>query len=930
MYKISNLKFSYKEELVLKNINLEFKDTGLYYIVGESGSGKSTLLNLISSLLSGYSGNILFKNKELSSFSKEEKLNYLTNDVSICLQEDIFDYKLSVMDNLLLSLSIFKISKEEKIKKIKYYAKLIKVSSLLNKRINDLSGGELKRMNLLRCLIRENKILLLDEPLGPLDSENSLNITMFLQKLAKTCLIIVITHNIDDIKDYTSIIHFKDGQISKIENGSILPSISFTKIVSHRKRISFFENLILAIKCLYAKGKYFTFMMFSTTIALTSIGLVLLLTSAIKLSLNNMMISSFSNNTMLIKQNGKNIDSSYYKGASNSLISNLQYYFPNYIEEVISYYQINYETLFTNYNSTYFVKDNLKLNLNSITCRDFGEFFYYTETPFKQDIDFELNYDELILVLQQSEINSIANFYNLDKKDTLTNLNLLASNNKLILNLRLGIGSFGYDYSTSFTIKKVFVNDFSYIIHTSSDFSNIFIEEELQFLAYTDFNEKKDVPWSFFKTSYLLIEENSIENFIYEVEKIASFDKLLLKKASEEEFYSLPINNRRLLVYIDYQEDISIYKINKILEKYESEIANISYSDSLYYTSDEGNLSGFLKPLYVSSKLEKINKLIDYNYQTKFNLDGFQGTSIVFDEDVIMGDLSNTQENPLKFSSLKDPPISYGENYSSFNEVIISSSLAKSLFGTITNSLNNTLHLCLLKDITFENDIYKNNFVKGILKVKGVVEEESNIIYQNERFLKILGICQFNLDMESYNVEKVVVNFNKDFKLDETIEILQDKYNEYEFSLPLLEINSSLNKIVNYIKMFLYSFSVFSLLIAVSLLIVIILLFFKEDESKVFLLRVLGYKDNDILSYYFSICIVLGFLSYISSIVTLTLSSFIFSFQLKELIPNGLNIINYDIYIVNFLTFLFISSCAYFILKAKIWLSTFKVKKVKK
>ena len=110
MLKIENLTKSYKNNLVLKNINLDFKTNGMYFILGPSGSGKSTLLNLLGALHKPTSGNIIIDYDELKYKNKEID-NYHLNTVSFIFQEYNLISYMTVLDNI--KLSINKIDKEK-------------------------------------------------------------------------------------------------------------------------------------------------------------------------------------------------------------------------------------------------------------------------------------------------------------------------------------------------------------------------------------------------------------------------------------------------------------------------------------------------------------------------------------------------------------------------------------------------------------------------------------------------------------------------------------------------------------------------------------------------------------------------------------------------------------------------------------------------
>ena len=932
MIEFKNLTYIYQNKTkALDDVSFKFNSKGLYYIIGESGSGKSTLLNCLGNILTDYQGNILYKGKQLNELSTKEKEDYLRSEVSICTQLDYFEEKLSVMDNLMISLNISDISKNEKLNRINYYADKLLVKSLLNKKVNKLSGGELKRMNILRTLIKQTNVILLDEPISNLDEENRIRITSFFEELAKSKLVIIITHNTENIKLYTSIITLKDGKISDIKNSKkqIIDS-NVNTIVSKRKQVSIITNIVYCIKCLLKKGRYFSFSLFSTSIALTSIGLIILLTNCVNLSLNNMLKTTFTNNTMLVKMKNNNLLDSNYKSATNDDINYLKNKYKDYIIDSTYYYDIDFENVFINSNNTYFTNGKNRYQ-STFSSRDFVEFTYYKEIEELQNYSTNLLNDEIILGLNLETLYSLCNFYKLNKNIPVNSLNGYLLTNKINLYMSLENSQWSYNLENIFSVKRFVLTKSNRIIHTSSQFAKYFVEDLLYFSTYTDLSYKKETPWCYFKAPILILKPSLKEEFFLKIEEDSNCNLYLLLKVNkdkmpryfnQEEDFSL----NRYIVYIDYKNNIKVSSINKMFVPYFDFIDSILYSDQIYYCSDEGMLDGFLKPIYVSNKKDLLNKISDYNYQSEFDLQGFQGSSIVFDKGVIMGDLSNTSSNPLRFKSyINKIDLKYGKLPSSFKEVLISSNLAKELFLIESDSIDKTLYLSMLTEIIYKDDGYKNIFKEGDLKISGIVESENNFIYQKPRFLSIISQEMFNLNIDQREIDKVIVNFKQDKDISLLVSELKQKYDNYEFSIPYLTIKNSVNKIINYIGLFLYGFAAFSSIIAFSLLVVIIYLFIKEDNNKIFIMKLNGYSSKDIFSYYCTMNYIMGILAFVFSTFNLFICSKIFSKQLSDLIGDiDLSIYLQKISFINLLVVLVIDTLSCILMYFS--LSSFKSK----
>ncbi len=169
---------------VLENINLHINSNEIITIFGVSGSGKTTLLNIIGGFDSYCSGSIK-KNNLL-------KIDYVT-------QHPHFIEELNVYDNLLFSSHKYK--SEDKIKK---YLDLFECSHLKDKKPHILSGGEKQRINIIRALINNPDLLILDEPTSSLDFENKIKVSQVLNKICNenNLSILLVTHDKDILDSF--------------------------------------------------------------------------------------------------------------------------------------------------------------------------------------------------------------------------------------------------------------------------------------------------------------------------------------------------------------------------------------------------------------------------------------------------------------------------------------------------------------------------------------------------------------------------------------------------------------------------------------------------------------------------------------------------------------------------------------------------------
>lgn len=196
MISVKKLSKSYVDnssnQKVFENLNYEFEAKGVYSIVGSSGSGKTTLLNLISGLDSFESGCIEVFKQNLGKLSVEEKSALRQKYFGFGYQFHYLLENLSIYENCLAA------NFGEDNGNINQTLKQLGLEKIKNKFPSKISGGEKQRASIARALSKKPKILILDEPTGNLDQENSLVVQDFLLDFAKEndSLVIYATHDV--------------------------------------------------------------------------------------------------------------------------------------------------------------------------------------------------------------------------------------------------------------------------------------------------------------------------------------------------------------------------------------------------------------------------------------------------------------------------------------------------------------------------------------------------------------------------------------------------------------------------------------------------------------------------------------------------------------------------------------------------------------
>ena len=175
----------------LTNISCQIPKGKLVGIMGANGAGKSTLLKSIAGILPLKQGEIWFDAQSLSKMNATEKSQH----IAYLAQNTQIHWDLSVYDVIALGLAA-PLPKEKERSKIQAFSKKFAVTHLLDKPFQQLSGGEKARVQLARCSIKESPVLLVDEPIAPLDPYYQIDMMEQLKSLTPQHTCVVAIHHL--------------------------------------------------------------------------------------------------------------------------------------------------------------------------------------------------------------------------------------------------------------------------------------------------------------------------------------------------------------------------------------------------------------------------------------------------------------------------------------------------------------------------------------------------------------------------------------------------------------------------------------------------------------------------------------------------------------------------------------------------------------
>lgn len=198
----------------LKGVSIAFRESELVSILGQSGCGKTTLLNIIGGLDQYTSGDLIINRQSTKQYKSADWDIYRNHSVGFIFQSYNLIPHQSVLSNVELALTLSGVSKAERRRRAKEALEKVGLGNQLNKRPNQMSGGQMQRVAIARALVNDPDILLADEPTGALDSETSIQIMELVKEIAKDRLVIMVTHNPELAEKYsTRIVKLLDGQI---------------------------------------------------------------------------------------------------------------------------------------------------------------------------------------------------------------------------------------------------------------------------------------------------------------------------------------------------------------------------------------------------------------------------------------------------------------------------------------------------------------------------------------------------------------------------------------------------------------------------------------------------------------------------------------------------------------------------------------------
>lgn len=555
MLELKNVsKFYYKKGIVssgISKVSLKFDMGEFIAITGESGSGKSTLLNVISGLDTYEEGEMYVNGEETSHYNEEDYEEYRKKYIGNVFQSFNLVNSYTVYQNVELVLLINGETRKSVKHKVIDILKKVDLYKYRHTKVSKLSGGMKQRVAIARCLAKDTPIIIADEPTGNLDSKNAKSVLKLLYEISKYKLVIVVTHNFEQISEYaTRRITMHDGSViedMKLKDKNEVKEVNTSKF----KKTKVISNLRLGIRNTFNIVPKFLLLTFVYLFVLISI--VGVYSAFLELESTNNTYNSFFNETdankrVIVK---KKDNSSFTNEEINKLKSIIN------VEKVITNDYVYY------YSMSLIDYENIFLDSNFMKLEEFKGKLKYGRMP--------LNDNEIIVS------GSKENYYIEDMGSELINKEVSINSGSDEIKVKIaGVSVFDkynwmvtsyvsdkiYNYVENkveqvYGTTKVFISDNSQIVDPNIKISNILSEGQVYISENNSYNCKS---YNCMKDSLNIKYSNMYINKEISLSNVKVYNKNNFKKIFGSEYDDMDT------IYLSNNDYDKLYKNNNIYQ----------------------------------------------------------------------------------------------------------------------------------------------------------------------------------------------------------------------------------------------------------------------------------------------------------------------------------------------------------------------------
>ena len=311
MLKLEGISKIYKsgeaDVVALNDVNISFRSNEFVSILGPSGCGKTTMLNIIGGLDRYSSGDLSIKGRSTKGYKSSDWDAYRNHSIGFIFQSYNLIPHQTVLQNVELALTISGVSSKKRKQMAIDALKEVGLEEHINKRPNQLSGGQMQRVAIARALINNPEIVLADEPTGALDSKSSIQIMDILKKIANDRLVIMVTHNPDLASEYsTRIVKLFDGKIvddtNPFDGQKSSDSEESQKKKTKGASMSFFTAVALSLNNLFTKKTRTILTSFAGSIGIIGISLILSMQNGVEAYITRVEEDTLSSYPIVVEE----------------------------------------------------------------------------------------------------------------------------------------------------------------------------------------------------------------------------------------------------------------------------------------------------------------------------------------------------------------------------------------------------------------------------------------------------------------------------------------------------------------------------------------------------------------------------------------------------------------------------------------------------
>lgn len=252
--KVQNIKKQYRETLAVNDISFSVNEGELFAFLGENGAGKSTTINMLCTILQKTEGTVDICGHELG---RED--DAIREKIGIVFQNSVLDPKLTVKENLYLRGAYYGLSKKDIKKRLEKFNEYFEMDEIWNRKYEKLSGGQRRRVDIMRALIHKPRILFLDEPTTGLDPKSRKLVWDYIEHLRKDkgMTIFLTTHYMEETRDADRVVILDKGKI--ISQGSpaeLKTKYTDSKLVWYTTKSEASERILSGFEYAYDADHY--------------------------------------------------------------------------------------------------------------------------------------------------------------------------------------------------------------------------------------------------------------------------------------------------------------------------------------------------------------------------------------------------------------------------------------------------------------------------------------------------------------------------------------------------------------------------------------------------------------------------------------------------------------------------------------------------